>query len=179
MMDARRQNGRENEPVLPGLSERQAELYRALHAPHVHRVEVHFDDTDATGFAFHVNLLRFFDRARTSLLGARTLLRLRETSGLQFVIHKIDVDFVSPAAFGDVLTTTTHLRLTSLHKLDFEQELQQVATRQVVARAQTRVVCVGPNGRALPIPVRQILEILETSPDRERERADASADPQR
>jgi tol-pal system-associated acyl-CoA thioesterase len=152
---------RREHSVQAEISAEQHVLLQRLKAPHQHSIDVHFEDTDATGVVFHPAYLRFFDRARTALLGASTLVRIKERLEVGFVVHKCSVTFRAPARFGDRLTVRTTLGQPSHHKLDFEQAIHDRAAGTLIARAETRVVCVGLDGKAVPVPVRSILELVE------------------
>lgn len=120
----------------------------------IHRLplRVYYEDTDFSGFVYHANYLRFMERGRTEML--RTLAgdqsdMHRESRGLIFVVRKMVLDFLKPAAMDDVLvvaTRTAELRGASMH---LAQEVRR--DDDILVRADVVVACVR-DGRAIRLP---------------------------
>jgi acyl-CoA thioester hydrolase len=75
-------------------------------------VRVYYEDTDAAGIVYYANYLRFMERARTEWLAAIgwTLDALAREHHAMFVVHRVEVDFRSPARLGDLLAVSVELR---------------------------------------------------------------------
>ena len=73
-----------------------------------HSVRVYWEDTDAGGIVFYANYLKFFERARTEWLRAAGVeqQRLRDETGLMFVVADTRLRYLAPARLDDLLTLT-------------------------------------------------------------------------
>src|SRR5258708_5819670 len=61
---------------------------------------IYYEDTDFSGFVYHANYLKFFERAREHLIGIE-LLKSLYGSGLHFVVTSAALKYRAPALFGD------------------------------------------------------------------------------
>lgn len=64
---------------------------------------IYYEDTDFSGFVYHANYLKFFERAREHMIGIGLLKRLY-ASGLHFVVTSAALKYKAPARFGDQIT---------------------------------------------------------------------------
>ena len=71
-------------------------------------IRVYWEDTDAGGIVFYANYLKFFERARTEWLRAAGVeqQRLREQTGVMFVVADTRLRDLAPARLDDLLTIT-------------------------------------------------------------------------
>jgi len=74
-------------------------------------VRVYYEDTDAGGFVYHTNYLKFMERARTEWLRALGFeqTQLRAQYELVFVVRKMSINYLKPAFFNDLLQVTSDL----------------------------------------------------------------------
>src|SRR3954464_3130231 len=82
---------------------------------HVMPVRIYYEDTDFSGSVYHASYLRFMERGRTDylrLLGTdqRALFEQteKEAPGFSFVVRSMQIDFLKPARFSDLLQIVTH-----------------------------------------------------------------------
>lgn len=73
-----------------------------------HRLHIYYEDTDFSGFVYHSNYLKFFERAREHLLGL-DLLRESWENGTHFVVTRAEIDYKAPAKHGDCLLIRTQI----------------------------------------------------------------------
>ena len=65
--------------------------------PHVLPVRVYLEDTDAQGFVYHANYLRFFERARSEILDAAGYpMREIAEGSHRFVVYDMTIRFRTP-----------------------------------------------------------------------------------
>jgi len=71
-------------------------------------IRVYWEDTDAGGIVFYANYLKFFERARTEWLRAAGVEqhRLREETGVIFVVAATSLRYLAPARLDDLLNVT-------------------------------------------------------------------------
>ena len=99
-------------------------------------VRVYYEDTDAAGFVFYANYLKFMERARTELLRSLAL----ESSILMgqqrvFVVVDVQVKYHAPARLDDVLDVTAVFESVGRSRVVFQQ--------QVTRKGGTEVLCSG------------------------------------
>ena len=71
-------------------------------------IAVYYEDTDFSGFVYHANYLKFFERAREELFG-REHLRNMFLQGRHFVAKDAHLDFHRPARHGDMIRVHTRI----------------------------------------------------------------------
>jgi acyl-CoA thioester hydrolase len=71
-------------------------------------VTIYYEDTDLSGYVYHPNYLKYFERARTALLTPERLKRIFATNH-QFVVSTAQVAYLKPVRFGDTLRIRTTL----------------------------------------------------------------------
>ena len=106
-------------------------------------VRVYYEDTDAAGIVFYANYLRFMERGRTEWLRALGFEqdRLRAEQGVVFAVTAVDLKYLTPARFNDLLTVRSSLSLKGGASLAFEQDILRVADQAVCCRGSVKVVC--------------------------------------
>ena len=119
---------------------------------HRHPVRVYYEDPDAGGIVYHANYLKFAERARTEWVRALGLdqKRLREELGLIIVVRRMEVDFLRPALYDDLLEVTTTLRGLGGARIELDQAV--LRGDEKLFAAVVTLVCVGTDGRAARLP---------------------------
>lgn len=65
-------------------------------------LEIYYEDTDLSGFVYHANYLKYFERAREHIIGVQYLKRLYDQD-IHFVVSKANLSFLAPAMHADAL----------------------------------------------------------------------------
>lgn len=119
------------------------------------RLRVYWEDTDAGGVVYHAGYLRFMERARSEWLRARGVdqIKLREATGLGFVVRDMHIDFFAPARLDDELDVTVAVQTVRRASLTFVQNVRRYGDHAELIRASVRVACVDiDHMRPAPIP---------------------------
>ncbi len=121
-------------------------------------VRVYYEDTDAAGVVFYANYLRFMERGRTEWLRALGYEQdvLRERENIVFAVSKVDLAYLVPARFNDLLTVRSSLRHQGGASLEFEQDILRVADQALCCRGAVKVVCLDAatmRPRRMPRPL--------------------------
>ena len=148
-------------------------------------VRVYYEDTDSGGVVYYANYLKFMERARTEWLRSLGLEqdRLIKEEGIIFAVRSVQVDYLKPALFNQLLSVSAEIIETGKASLTFKQEVavdknetdtknpitkgeesEIVSSDQVLCRGQIKVACLDAGSmrpRAIPDPVRK--EILGDS----------------
>lgn len=105
-------------------------------------VRVYYEDTDSGGVVYYANYLRFMERARTEWLRAHGFEQtaLADEHRVIFVVREVQVKYLKPALFNDLLEVTVSVAKLGRSWIDF---VQTVEGGGVLAQAQVKVVCVN------------------------------------
>ena len=114
-------------------------------------VRVYYEDTDSGGVVYHSNYLNFMERARTEWLRSLKINQqiLKEEENLLFVVHQIDIKFIKPAVFNDLIEVETRLKQLTSVRVQLEQQIKR--NKDLLITASVEVV--GVNAKTLK-PVR-------------------------
>ena len=108
-------------------------------------VRVYYEDTDAGGVVFYANYLKFFERARTEMLRAMGYEQdeLTVKEGIIFAVRSVQVDYLSPARFNELLQVSAEVTLAKKASLTFEQLITRGDV--VLCKSIIRIACLDAN----------------------------------
>jgi acyl-CoA thioester hydrolase len=110
-------------------------------------VRVYYEDTDVGGVVYYANYLKYFERCRTEWLRALGVDQsaLAREQGLQFVVARIEAEYLQPARLDDALVIEARVAQLGRCSIVFDQ----LALRgsDLLARARVRVACVDAQRR--------------------------------
>ena len=88
-------------------------------------VRVYYEDTDSGGVVYYANYLRFMERARTEWLRALGFEQdvLAAQHGVIFAVKSVELDFIRPARFNDLLRVGAQVVERRAVSLTFAQEV--------------------------------------------------------
>jgi acyl-CoA thioester hydrolase len=107
-------------------------------------VRVYWEDTDAGGVVYHASYLRFLERARTEWLRGLGVdqMAFKQATGLAFMVHRMEIDFLKPALLDDELTVTVEVKEKRSASILFAQTISRTADGSRLIEAQVRAACV-------------------------------------
>ena len=119
---------------------------------HLFALKVYFEDTDMGGVVYHANYLRWFERARTDML---CLLGLDQRATHEagegvFAIAEINIRYRAAARLNDTVIIRT--QATELGGSSARLFQRAFIGERCITEATIRVVFVGPDLKAKPIP---------------------------
>ena len=126
---------------------------------HRHQVQIYYEDTDLSGVVYHSNYLKYFERAREHLLGARELVRLLEEEGVGFVVYKVEVQYREGAKLGDVVEVRTAVEMESAYRAVFRQNVWRPGGQRPLVEGVVELVCVDREQKLAPLPQCVVLGI--------------------
>jgi acyl-CoA thioester hydrolase len=141
-------------------------------------VRVYYEDTDNGGVVYYANYLKFMERARTEWLRARGVEQdvLAERDGLIFAVRSVQLDYLKPATFNQLLSVSVKVAEAGKASLTFDQAVvvaENTITNKgdkgeesgvLLCKGRIKIACLDANSlkpRAIPTPIRQ--EILGVS----------------
>ena len=124
-------------------------------------IRVYYESTDAGGVVYHAEYLKFFERARTEWLRSLGFEQttLRTEGGVLFVVRSMQIKYVLPAKFNELLQVKSRLAELGRSRFVFEQTL--LRGEEILNQATVEVVCVADatfKPTALPAHIRQKFE---------------------
>jgi len=116
-------------------------------------VRVYYEDTDFSGFVYHANYLKFFERGRSDGLHAAGVSHtdlLAWDPPATMVVRHMSIDFVRPAVVEDDLTVLTHFEGLRGARMFARQTI--VRGEEILASARLEIAMIGLDGRPRKIP---------------------------
>jgi len=126
-------------------------------------VRVYYEDTDAGGVVYHARYLHFMERARSEWLRVLGFEqdRLRDEQGVLFAVRRMDIAFVQPARFNQLLRVESALAGCGPASMEFAQRVVRAGDDTLCCRATVNIACIDA-GRLRPtrIPEDMMTAIL-------------------
>ena len=116
---------------------------------HLLPVRIYYEDTDFTGFVYHANYLRYFERGRSDflrLIGVSHKSLLEREDPAAFTLTRIQVDYRRAARVDDALLVRTTCDSVKGPRLFFAQRMFR--GDELIAEAQIHAACIDGAGRA-------------------------------
>ena len=111
-------------------------------------IKIYYEDTDCGGVVYYANYLKYFERARTQYLEERGLsVAGLMKEGTVFVVVHAEVDYRSPARYGDWLVIETVVSDTTQASLTFSHVIRERESRRVVVEGSARLAATDGNGK--------------------------------
>jgi acyl-CoA thioester hydrolase len=110
---------------------------------------VWFSDTDAQGVVYYGRYLPYFDHARTEYhrhLGEMNI------PGAEFVMRALEVEYLAPARFDDLIEAFVRIRRIGRTSITYECAAYRLPDETLMARATQTVVLVDGSHRPTPVP---------------------------
>ena len=91
---------------------------------HLYRLRVFYEDTDAGQIVYHTNYLKYFERARSSLLNLLKIdqLKLKKEDDIILVVKKVDVNWYKSAKLNVKLLIKTCLKYAKNSSITLNQD---------------------------------------------------------
>ncbi|MBP9706620.1 MAG: YbgC/FadM family acyl-CoA thioesterase [Oligoflexales bacterium] len=110
-------------------------------------VNIYYEDTDFSGFVYHANYLKFFERGREHAFGQKNLLDFFGKKNLQFVVKSLKIDYLKPVKFAESLLIDSEALLTNSPRIKFQQRALSSWSGELVCQAEVEIVCIDSSGR--------------------------------
>jgi acyl-CoA thioester hydrolase len=116
------------------------------------KAKIYYHHTAAGGVLYYASYLQFLEEARTGVL-ARAGIDMNELirQGRFFVVIRQELDYSSPAFYGDILDINTRIKDISAVRITFEHQIKNQNGR-VVARAKTTLAHINNDFKPIVIP---------------------------
>jgi acyl-CoA thioester hydrolase len=127
-------------------------------------IKIYYEDTDCGGVVYYANYLKYFERARTDYLEQRGLSvagLLKE--GTQFMVVHAEVDYRSPARYGETLVIDTRLADCGKASITFVHVIRERTSQRLIVEGSAKLVPTTLDGKLKRLDP-ALVEILQTPP---------------
>lgn len=110
-------------------------------------IRVYYEDTDSGGVVYHSQYLNFMERTRTEWLRNLGFEQdiLRNEYKCIFVVKRINIDFVKPARFNDMLTVSVQLKEIAFASFYLAQNIINQKNNELLCKAEIKIAAVYPD----------------------------------
>jgi len=108
-------------------------------------IRVRYGETDQMGYVYYGNYAQFFEVGRVEWLRSLgTDYKSLEDSGIMLPVTQLNVNYLKPAKYDDLLTIKTILTKKPLVKIDFDFEITN-KKKELLTTGFTRLVFMDMN----------------------------------
>lgn len=117
----------------------------------MYSTRIYYQDTDGGGVVYFANYLKFFERSWFDyLLSIGISLPAWEDSGTFVMVKTAFIDLLEKLRYGDMIQVATTVR--EVKNAHFVLNHAVWREEQLIARGETKMVCVDRNGKPRRIP---------------------------
>ena len=135
---------------------------KLINNKHYYPIKIFYEDTDAGGIVYHSNYLKYFERARTSLLNLLKIdqIKLSQKHDTKLVVRKGDINWHKPAKLNDTLLIETCLKYAKNSSITLEQKafINNKNENNLLVTGLFQIVAVNDNFK-----VKRIKSILQSN----------------
>ena len=113
------------------------------------KFRVYYEDTDASGRVYHANYLKYLERGRSNLIyqSKYNHQELLKKFNIIFVVKNLNINYLRPAFFEDILEVQTSINQLSRVKLNFNQKIFR--NTKLLVDAEVIVIPVNIEGKII------------------------------
>ncbi|MBI5574206.1 MAG: acyl-CoA thioesterase [Elusimicrobia bacterium] len=109
-------------------------------------IKIYYQDTDCGGVVYYANYLTYFERARTEWLAEKGVsVKNLAKQGILFVVAHAEIDYKSPAKYGETIIIQTQLDSAVGVRLELSYRIEEKEMKRLIATGKTMLVCVNSN----------------------------------
>jgi acyl-CoA thioester hydrolase len=114
-----------------------------MNKPFTFAIRVYYEDTDSGGVVYYANYLKFMERARTEWLRAHGYEQdeLLQRYGVIFAVRSVQVDYLKPARFNDLLQVSVVLGRPGKASITIQQRVQRGDL--VLCEGEVKIACIA------------------------------------
>ena len=112
---------------------------------------IYYHDTDSGGVVYYANYLKYLEEGRSEYFRDKGVdIKSWSQKGFWFVVRRVEIDYTSPANYGDDLDVGSDIIRIKNVSLVFRQEVRR--GDKVLVSADTVLVCVDSSFSPAPLP---------------------------
>ena len=117
-------------------------------------LQIYYEDTDMSGFVYHSNYLKYFERAREHVIGVQFLSQLFD-EGVHFVVNKAELSYIYPAKHGNTVAIVSSGKYSRSPVISFDQTAHLVENGEItktLVKGTVSIVALNNKNRPIPMP---------------------------
>ncbi|OQY46186.1 MAG: hypothetical protein B6242_08460 [Anaerolineaceae bacterium 4572_78] len=118
---------------------------------HIYPITIFYEDTDVTGYVYHPNYFKYFERCRSDFFSGEQLRRMQEEDGIAVVVYRAEIVFKKGAVLGDILEIHSTASLQGMYRVVVEHKTIRTSNQTLLNKATVELVCVA-NDRLVRLP---------------------------
>lgn len=125
-------------------------------------IRVYYEDTDCAGVVYYASYLRYFERGRVEFFRDIGIsVSDYHDKGLIFVVTNVEVEYILPGRYDDLLLLDTRLTDISGVTLTFRHSVAKEGSEKELARGSVVLALVNRDGKPVRIPeeLRRVLSM--------------------
>tara|TARA_B100000287_G_scaffold81249_1_gene73717 strand:+ start:383 stop:772 length:390 start_codon:yes stop_codon:yes gene_type:complete len=117
----------------------------------MNKIRVYYEDTDASGRVYHANYLKYLERGRSNLIyqSKYNHQELLKKFNIIFVVKSLNINYLKPAFFEDIIEVQTSLNTLSRVKLNFNQKI--IRNNELLVDAEVIVIPINTKGKIIKL----------------------------
>ena len=117
----------------------------------MNKIRVYYEDTDASGRVYHANYLKYLERGRLNLIykSKYNHQELLKKFNIIFVVKSLNINYLKPAFFEDIIEVQTSINLLSRVKLNFNQKI--IRNNEILVDAEVIVIPINNTGKIIKL----------------------------
>jgi len=116
-------------------------------------IRVYYEDTDCAGVVYYAGYLRYFERGRVEFFRDLGIsVSDYHDKGLIFVVTNVEVEYILPGRYDDLLLLDTRLTDISGVTLTFRHSVTKEGSEKELARGSVVLALVNRDGKPVRIP---------------------------
>ena len=117
----------------------------------MNKIRVYYEDTDASGRVYHANYLKYLERGRSNLIyqSKYNHQELLKKLNIIFVVKSLNINYLKPAFFEDIIEVQTSLNQLSRVKLNFNQKI--IRNNELLVDAEVIVITINSSGKIIKL----------------------------
>jgi len=128
-------------------------------AEHYIDKKIYYHDTDAGGVVYYANYLKHLEEARFEFcLSEGVDLAGSVKQGVLFAVVHVDIDYKSPARYGDVIKIFTRIEKIGFSSIHFAQDIKRGETLLVKSKTIWACVSEALKPQAIPDKIKHALK---------------------
>ena len=100
---------------------------------------------------YHPNFLKYFERAREHVIGAKKLATLWDEQGLGFAVYRSDMLCHDGVEFADIIDIRTRFYFESKYRTVWHQEIWRPNGKKPAVTANIEMVCMNKARQLTPM----------------------------
>ncbi|NGZ02804.1 MAG: acyl-CoA thioesterase [Nitrospira sp. WS238] len=127
-------------------------------------IKIYYEDTDCGGVVYYANFLKYFERARTEYLELRGYsVSALMKEGVVFVVVHAELDYRSPARYGETLVVETDVSDVTRAAMTFSHVVREKLSGRVVVKGSARLAATDGNGKVTRLS-RDMVAAIQAAP---------------